>query len=45
MLCDSDSKYLYNLNFDPGKFGKELIFFEDNSSITESIVLKDYFLQ
>ena len=40
MLCDSDSKYLYNLYFDPGKFGKDLIYFEENPSITESIFLR-----
>jgi len=40
MLCNSDNKYLYNLYFDPRKFGKEFIFFEDNPSITESIVLR-----
>jgi len=40
MLCDSESKYLNNLYFDPGKFGKDFIYFEDNPSITESIVLR-----
>ena len=44
MICGSESKYLYNLYFDPGKFGKEIIYFEDNTSKTESIVLR-LFLQ
>jgi len=40
LLCDSDTHYLYNMLFDPGKVGKDLLYFEDNSSLTESVVLK-----
>ena len=40
LLCDSDTHYLYNMLFDPGKNGKEFMNFEDNSSLTESIVLR-----
>ena len=40
MLFDTDSKYLYNLYFDLGKLGKDLIYFEKKPIITESIVLR-----
>ena len=33
MLCDSDSKYLYNLYFELWKFGKDFIYFVDNPII------------
>ena len=40
LLCDSDTHYLYNILFDPGKDGKKFIYFEENTSLSESIVLK-----
>ena len=40
LLCDSDSHYLYNMLFDPGKVGKDLLTMDDTYSLTESIVLK-----
>jgi hypothetical protein len=40
LLCDSDTNYLYNMLFDPGKIGKDFIYYEDNSSLAESIVLR-----
>ena len=40
LLCDSDTHYLY-IPLDPGKDGKKFIFyFEENTSLSESIVLK-----
>ena len=39
-LCDSDTHYLYNMLFDPGKSGKDFIYLDDSSSISESIVLR-----
>jgi len=40
LLCDSDTHYLYNMLFDPGKAGKDFINYEDNSSLAESVVLR-----
>jgi len=40
LLCDSDTHYLYNMLFDPGKVGKEFIQFDENYSLSENIVLK-----
>ena len=40
LLCDSDTSYLYNMLFEPGKICKNFINFENNSSISESIVLR-----
>ena len=40
LLCDSNTKYLYNMLFDPGKEGKDFIYYEDNKTIAESIVLR-----
>jgi len=40
LLCDSDTHYLYNMLFDPGKIGKDFIKLEDNESIAESVVLR-----
>ena len=40
LLCDSDTHYLYNMIFDPGKYGKEFLYFDKNDSISESIVLQ-----
>jgi len=40
LLCDSDTSYLYNLLLDPGKTGKEFVELKDNSSFSESIVLR-----
>jgi hypothetical protein len=40
LLCDADTHYLYNMLFDPGKSGKDFIYLDDTSSVSESIVLK-----
>ena len=40
LLCDSDTHYLYNMLFDPGRVGKDLITVDDTNSVTESVVLK-----
>ena len=40
LLCDSDTHYLYNMLFDPGKYGKEFLHFDKNDSLYESIVLQ-----
>ena len=40
LLCDSDTHYLYNMLFDPGRSGKNFIWSEDSASLAESIVLK-----
>lgn len=40
LLCDSETYYLYNMLFDLGKKGEDLVFFDDNQSFTESIVLR-----
>ena len=40
LLSDSNTKYLYNMLFDPGKDGKDFIYYEDNKTIAESIVLR-----
>ena len=40
LLCDSNTKYLYNMLFDPGKDWKDFIYYENNKTITESIVLR-----
>ena len=40
LLCDSDTSYLYNMVFDPGRVGKDFIHLDDASSLTESIVLR-----
>ena len=40
LLCDSNTHYLYNILFDRGKDGKNFIYFEEITSLTESIVLK-----
>ena len=40
LLYDSETHYLYNMYFDPGKKGKDLMIFDDNPSFTESIVLR-----
>ena len=39
LLYDSNTKYLYIMLFDPGKDGKDFIYYEDNKTIAESIVL------
>ena len=39
-LCDSDTNYLYNMLFDPGRSGKDFMYLEDNNSLSESIVLR-----
>jgi hypothetical protein len=38
LLCDSNSDYVYNIIFDPGKVNKEIIT-NDHDSLTDSIVL------
>jgi hypothetical protein len=40
LLCDSDTHYLFNMLFDPGKVGKDLLNMDDTNSLTENIVLK-----
>ena len=40
LLCDSDTHYLYNMLFDPGKAGKSFIWNENSASLSEAIVLK-----
>ena len=40
LLFDSDTHYLYNMIFDPGKYGKEFLYIDKNNSISESIVLQ-----
>ena len=40
LLCDSDTHYLYNMLFDPGKSGKDFIYLDDTCSVSESIVLR-----
>jgi len=40
LLCDSDTHYLYNMLFDPGKVGKEFLQYDENNSLSENIVLK-----
>ena len=40
LLCDSNTKYLYNMFFDSGKDGKDFVYYEDNKTIAESIVLR-----
>ena len=40
LLCDSDTNYLYNMLLDPGRIGKDFIYFEDNCSLAESVVLR-----
>ena len=40
LLCDLNTKYLYNMLFYPGKDGKDFIYYEDNKTIAESIVLR-----
>ena len=40
LLCDADTHYFYNRLFDPGKSGKDFIYLDDTSSVSESIVLK-----
>ena len=40
LLCDSNTKYLYNMLFVQWKDGKDFIYYEDNKTITESIVLR-----
>ena len=40
LLCDSDTNYLYNMLFDPGRAGKDFINNEGCDSLSESIVLK-----
>ena len=40
LLCGSDIHYLSNMLFDPGKYGKEFLYFDKNDSISESIVLQ-----
>ena len=42
LLCDSNTHYLYNMIFDPGKYGKEFLYFDKNDSIYESIVLQNF---
>ena len=39
-LCDSDTHYLYNMLFDPGRGGKNFICSDGCNSLSESIVLK-----
>ena len=39
LLCDSNTNYLYNMLFYPGKEGKDSIIYENNPSIAQSIVL------
>ena len=40
LLCDSDTHYLYNMLFDPGKIGKEFLQYDENYTLSENIVLK-----
>ena len=40
LLCDSNTKYLYNMLFEPGKDGKDLIYYGVNKTIAESNVLR-----
>jgi len=40
LLCDSDTHYLYNMLFDPGRAGKDFINLDNNPSLAESIVLR-----
>lgn len=40
LLCDSNTNYLWDCFFDPGKDSKDFVYFEDNPSVTESIVLR-----
>ena len=40
LLCYSITKYLYNMIFDPRKDRKDFIYFEDNKTIAEFIVLR-----
>ena len=40
LLCDSDTHYLYNMLFDPGRSGKDFMYLDDSSSLSESIVLR-----
>ena len=40
LLCDSDTNYLYNMLFDPGRVGKDFINNKECDSLSESIVLK-----
>ena len=40
LLCDSNTNYLYNMLFDPGKEVKDSIIYENNPSIAQSIVLR-----
>ena len=40
LLVDSDTTYLYNMLLDPGRIGKDLIYYEGNNSLNESIVLR-----
>lgn len=39
-LVDSNTNYLYNIIFGPGKDYINLIYFEKNNTFTESIVLR-----
>ena len=40
LLCDADTHYLYNMLLDPGRSGKDFLYYEDNSSLAESIVFR-----
>ena len=40
LLCDSNTNYLYNMLFVPGKEGKDSIIYENNPNIAQSFVLR-----
>jgi hypothetical protein len=40
LLWDSNTNYLWDCFFDPGKDDKDFFYFNDNLSVTESIVLR-----
>ena len=40
LLSNSDTHYLYNMIFVPGKYAKEFLYFDKNDFISESIVLQ-----
>ena len=43
LLCDSDTHYLYNMLFAPGRVGKDFICNDSEESLAESVVLKLYY--
>ena len=40
LLCDSDTNYLYNMILDPGRVGRDFIYYDENSTLAESVVLR-----